>query len=359
MAITYSQGYMRGEGDPNLDNSIKDGAEKLPKLYIDDLTNTLYAFEDSYVSGEKWFVLSAGATTYTTNIQVLLQGPADGTGMTKDICTGGFLPLAEPYKGLGYSRVGFSGETVASDAIFTANDITDWILVELRDANDPKVIKYNRAALVDINGNVFDVDGTTPLTFTNIKNERYYVAIKHRNHFGIMTAEPVSVDAILDFTDPLLAIWGNQEYEYIDGNGGRRLRMGKAQTSGINRKQGLFGAHTAVRKDTLLGLYDDYLQFDFNMDTVIDGVDLTVFLTANSFLTGYAADSPFFYAIEQIPEHGEQLIRELLQYNNLNESVLSIGTTADRIGAIGGAIRFNTEDKVLEYYDTNSWIHLP
>ncbi len=51
-----------------------------------------------------------------------------------------------------------------------------------------------------------------PMTWT-LPHGAYYVAVKHRNHLGAMTATPVYLDSnttTLDFTAPSFQTWGNQ-----------------------------------------------------------------------------------------------------------------------------------------------------
>lgn len=88
------------------------------------------------------------------------------------------LPLSDPY-GL--------GETVTA---IPANAV-DWVKVELRDVAGTTVVE-SRAAFVLDNGSVVDTDGTSPVTFTTMIGASYHVAIQHRNHLGVMTANPIS-----------------------------------------------------------------------------------------------------------------------------------------------------------------------
>jgi hypothetical protein len=74
MANAFSQGYMRGNGDPNLDSDINNGGGKLPKLYIDDLTDFLYKFDGSKPSGAKWVRMKEDNRPYKIYEALLTQG---------------------------------------------------------------------------------------------------------------------------------------------------------------------------------------------------------------------------------------------------------------------------------------------
>jgi hypothetical protein len=54
----------------------------------------------------------------------------------------------------------------------------------LRDENDPAVIVQRRAGLIQRDGDIVDLDGVSPLTFTGGASGNYYVTVRHRNHLG-------------------------------------------------------------------------------------------------------------------------------------------------------------------------------
>jgi hypothetical protein len=353
MAYTFSQGCMRGEGDPNLDVDINNGGGKLPKLYIDDLTDSIYSFDDSFDTGSKWVLLFSGFATIQTDIKVLLQGPAPTAFlMPNQLATNELIPLTEPYEGLGYSRAFFKKENVNNTNIFIVNDIVDWVLVELRDQNNPEILRYNRAGLLKNNGQILDVDGVTPLTFNQIRNEKYYVAIKHRNHFGVMTNEPYFINQSLDFTDTSLSIYGDPVYEVV-ASGLRRLRRGKSSSTGFNRLHGILGYFVELREISSL-TPTIYSVYDYNLNSTVNVVDYNIGLAANAFLTG---TSIYKTAEEQIPDLQKSLIREILNYNNEAGLILSRGNTDQRISPnISGYIRYNTDDNKMEYFNGTTWI---
>ncbi|MEZ4686237.1 MAG: hypothetical protein R3B47_09270 [Bacteroidia bacterium] len=118
------------------------------------------------------------------------------------------IPGQEPYTGLGYTFVGGGGEQMTLAA--TQNpDIVDWILVEFRDQNRPDSVIYSRAGLLLKDGSIVDVDGQSGIEVPLTATTPYYVAIIHRNHLGVMTANPIAPLAVIDFSDPQLVIYGN------------------------------------------------------------------------------------------------------------------------------------------------------
>ena len=108
------------------------------------------------------------------DLKVLLAGPyANGTDLMKDdLRTDAVLPDEEPYSAapINYNHVGFAGgETIEAgvfnDAVDDGDDIVDWLIVELRDVADSVTVLASRAALLQRDGDVVDIDGSSSLKF--------------------------------------------------------------------------------------------------------------------------------------------------------------------------------------------------
>ena len=67
------------------------------------------------------------------------------------------------------------------------NAIVDWVVLEVRSPNDPSLVISSRAALLQSDGNIVDLDGKSNVQMTGIASGNYYVAVRHRNHLGTMT----------------------------------------------------------------------------------------------------------------------------------------------------------------------------
>jgi hypothetical protein len=125
--------------------------------------------------------------------KLILQGPYNtSTGLMNDkLRESKLIPLTEPYTKIGnFSFVNGGGGETTTQAVFDVigeTAIVDWVFIELRDKNTPSMVLYTRAALIQRNGRVVDIDGISPVVFQNVPQNSYYVAIKHRNHLGVMT----------------------------------------------------------------------------------------------------------------------------------------------------------------------------
>ncbi len=138
-------------------------------------------------------------------VRLLLEGPyLSATDlMTDNLRATGLLPIDEPYTGLGYTLDGWER---VSPSVFTstgADAIVDWVVLELRDAGDFSVTIGTRAALLQADGDVVDLDGLSNVLFDNAPDGNYYIVARHRNHLDIMTPGSISLSqtsALHDFT---------------------------------------------------------------------------------------------------------------------------------------------------------------
>jgi uncharacterized protein YjdB len=86
------------------------------------------------------------------------------------------------------------------------NAIVDWVFVELRSKSDIKQAIATRSGLVQRDGDVVDLDGVSPMKFSNLGVDSVYVFVKHRNHLGVIsTVVPVGV--LVDFTNPNVPVF--------------------------------------------------------------------------------------------------------------------------------------------------------
>ncbi|MDX9749838.1 MAG: hypothetical protein RBT71_02005 [Flavobacteriales bacterium] len=152
------------------------------------------------------------------NVRAYLEGPYVqdvSLPMSDDLRAQGLLPLTEPYTALGYTFAGEAGgesTTSAVMAVTGSNAIVDWVLLELRDDSAPAIVVAARAALLQRDGDVVEVDGISPVRFNNVAPGNYHVAVRHRNHLGTMSLDAIALSpevAGVDFTLPgLLPTWG-------------------------------------------------------------------------------------------------------------------------------------------------------
>jgi hypothetical protein len=166
------------------------------------------------------------------SVKVFLSGSYDiNTGLMKDsLRAKNLIPLLEPYSAPPFNKplvLENPNESIVSTLLNAngANSIVDWVLLELRAASSPSSIVATRRALVQRDGDVVsNSDGSSPVLFTNLSTGNYFVCVKHRNHLGVMTANPVFISpgaVIVDFTS-LPTVFTNMTFI----NAARRMEGG-------------------------------------------------------------------------------------------------------------------------------------
>lgn len=159
----------------------------------------------------------------TVAVRAFMEGPySPGTGLMHDsLRSHGLIPLTEPYTDLGYDHVGGGGETTISEVLTTTgpNAIVDWVVVELRDKDAPANVLQSRSALVQRDGDVVGMDGASSVSFT-LPPDEYHVAVRHRNHLGVMTGSATALGLSttpLDLSLASTATFGNAARKSITG----------------------------------------------------------------------------------------------------------------------------------------------
>ena len=179
-------------------------------------------------------------TSVLVSARVLLEGAYDpdaydGEGGMLPLIPRAQLPLSEPYRALGFVHVrgGSESTTAAVMQMQGAGAIIDWVLVELRDAQDPSQIVATRSGLLRADGWIADMDGSSPLRFFGTPMGQYFLAVRHRNHLGIMSEAPVflgSQPIPIDFTGPNYGTYGTNAQKEV--NGVRMLWAGDVNRDG-------------------------------------------------------------------------------------------------------------------------------
>jgi hypothetical protein len=143
----------------------------------------------------------------SVSVKVLLDGPfmSLSPGLMSDLMrSNGLIPLSHPYTTAPWSYNGTESIGLPDLADLGTNSIVDWVLLELRSNTDPTVVIARRAALLQRDGDVVDLDGQAVRFNTDAGD--HYVVVRHRNHLGVMTAVPYALSftaTSLDLTIPM------------------------------------------------------------------------------------------------------------------------------------------------------------
>jgi alpha-amylase len=140
--------------------------------------------------------------------KVFLQGAYNTTNglMNDNLRVANLIPTEEPYNALNFGVIAGNGGENVVPLVFatTGNDaIVDWIFLELRSKTNSATKLYTRSALLQRDGDVVDLDGFSPVHFKTAVKDDYFVVVRHRNHLGVRTADPIvfgEAASMSDFT---------------------------------------------------------------------------------------------------------------------------------------------------------------
>ncbi len=146
------------------------------------------------------YIIGDNSSGVNLDVNVNLEGTYSGTQMTSDLNTSGVIPLAQPYNTVPWNYTGTEAVTAIPNS-----DVVDWVLVELRDATAAATATSatriaRRAAFLLKDGSITGLDGISNPQFNNSLIHQLFVVIWHRNHLGVMSANPLS--------------WSNYVYAY-------------------------------------------------------------------------------------------------------------------------------------------------
>ncbi|MFZ4544986.1 MAG: hypothetical protein ACOYOA_13110 [Saprospiraceae bacterium] len=188
------------------------------------------------------------------------------------------FPLTDPYSTLPpnsrFIHVNNPIPTTINSSVLNVagNDaIVDWVFLELRTgpANATTVVA-TKSALLQRDGDIVGPDGISAVQWNGVAVGSYYVAIKHRNHFGFRTLNPVNFTAgtiNLNFTNGSVALGGG--YNEIEKAPGIW-----AMVPGDANVDGSIDAIDTIIFEAENGSFDDYnLKSDYNMDASVDAID--------------------------------------------------------------------------------------
>ncbi len=232
-------------------------------------------FVVDWVRVRKWFgadpvvIIGEESGMEIINLRVYLEGAYNGTDMNTDLNSLSLLPLSQPYNSAPWNYPGT--ETVED---IPNPDIVDWVLVEIRDAQDGVSANSStrvaqQAAFLLKNGNIVGLDGNSMLMFNCPINHQVFVVIWHRNHLGILSANPLTQNEnglyIYNFSGSLSQAYG--EGQNLLGNGIYGMIGGDANADGIVDEQGdkLIWAPESGRSG--------YLNGDLNLNGQTDNID--------------------------------------------------------------------------------------
>ena len=226
-----------------------------PAIITNTTSNTLVSLEN--------YPLPIIAKTY-------LEGTYDmETGlMTTHLRDADLLPLSQPFNKAPWNYTGNEKVNNISDI---PADIVDWVMVELRSADDPEIIIAQKAGFLRSNGYIMDVDGSEQITFKGVHPDNdYYVLVRTRNHLDLISAEAKSPYSKFDFTRVNQVAGGVSQLRDL-GDGSYALLSGDFNGDGVLSVDdyNLYLTNTS--------LLNQYISSDCNMDKAVTVSDFNIY----------------------------------------------------------------------------------
>ncbi|MFN8289856.1 MAG: hypothetical protein U0U70_06350 [Chitinophagaceae bacterium] len=178
-------------------------------------------------------------------LKIFLQGAFSGTagtggGLMRDnYRSSGVLPATQPYGTGKFAHTGLQGGSESfNPAILavTGNDaIVDWVFVTLHDASNPSTKYQTRAALLQRDGDVVDMDGVSPLSMPINADGNYIVSVGHRNHLSVRVPNTSPLNLVENGSTASWDFTTGMAQAYTDGSITTNGPMIAVTTSGVTK----------------------------------------------------------------------------------------------------------------------------
>ena len=152
--------------------------------------------------------------SFSLDLKVFLEGPFNNSEMNTTLNDHNLIPVNQPFNIPPWNY--FGDETVP---LIPNIDIVDWMLLELREttgdvasATSSTIISQKAIFLLN-SGDVVDIDGFNFPEFDISLTANLYAVLWHRNHLGIMSAEPLTRTGSVytyDFTSSMEQVYGGE-----------------------------------------------------------------------------------------------------------------------------------------------------
>ncbi len=172
-----------------------------------------------YANAETISVTACPPSGLQVRLRVFLQGPYRfGLNvMTTDLRNIGtnILPLSQPYNTAPWN---YGGAEAFANATAIPTDMTDWVLVELRQMSNNALVA-TQVGCLKADGSLWTTSGFEGLYF-NVNAGNYRIIVRHRNHLAVASAAGVAIPTVnpYDFTVATNVAGGTTQLADLNGN---------------------------------------------------------------------------------------------------------------------------------------------
>ncbi len=188
-------------------------------IYITDnngIANTVYAQKNSNKAKDKTRLIVLGDQSDRLHVRVFIEGlMSNDANMKSDLSQMGLLPNSQPF----FEAPWWYSTNQTIKSTVQTNNVADWILFELRDKNNPAIVKFQKAMLARTDGLLMDEHGSLGIDLSSMAGSEYFIALHHYNHLGIISRNAVKINEVgtFDFTVSKTSTSGNDQQKQING----------------------------------------------------------------------------------------------------------------------------------------------
>ncbi len=229
----YANGNLIGTGNSSSNFSFT--WTSMPSNYY---TITAKAIDNEGASTQSapinMHIESANIAT-TAQMKIQLQGAfnTSSNSMSNALQTANLLPEIQPYNTAPWW---YNGNEIISNFNSLSNNIVDWVLVELRHENDRNMLVAQKAALLQTDGLIRDIDNANAVNFEGVAAGNYFVVVRHRNHLAVIsnttTTLPHNTGTHYDFSTSNNMAYGLNQMTQL-ANGSYALKSGDLDGNGV------------------------------------------------------------------------------------------------------------------------------
>lgn len=219
------------------------------------------------------------------NAIVYLEGPYSLGSMMTGLKDEGQIPIDQPFNQAPWFYEGAEHVTTIPEGV------VDWILIDMRDASSaaeayPSNSVETQAAFLLNDGTIVGMDGSSVLTFTSSFGFDPFIVVWHRNHLGILSANPPEkTGGVYHYnfsTDASQVYGGTLGYKLIDADVYGMVSGDGSGDGSIDGTDKTLWTDDAGTKG--------YKPADFNMDSQVNNTDKNDFLINNTDFSSQVPD---------------------------------------------------------------------
>lgn len=204
---------------------------------------------------------------FNVRLKVLIEGAYLNNGaMSTKLQHFSLLPSNQPFNRAPWNYDG------TESVVQIPSNMTDWILVELRDPNDMTLLAQAAGLLLG-NGNIVATDGFSDLEIKGLMaDQECFVAIRARNHLAVMSASAITFPntEVYDFSTSNTQVMGSNQLQNT-GEGHFTLIAGDINSDGVITVDdfNIFSNEIAQ--------VNQYLDSDLNQDRAVTVTDFNIY----------------------------------------------------------------------------------